>query len=492
MAAQPATNTAVTGLRVAIEYPLPDKLTAGRATALFIYGHCFDVRCRVTGFELLVGGRRHRPDAWRMPRLDLLRWLQQIGEDPNGHSYRSGWWCSVAIPSGEAVGRIRLAAVVGLDDGTEVTAELGELEFAVDPAQARPATPPLPKGTIAVCMATFEPEPALFAAQVQSLREQHDERWVCVISDGGSHRDRLAEMRSVLAGDQRFVLSASERRLDPYHNFERALALAPAGAEYVALSDQDDRWYPDKLGSLRAALGTAALVYSDMRMVSAGGRVIRDSFWTGRRHDRTNLASLLVANVATGAAMLFRRTLLERALPFPDVPGAPFHDHWLALTALAEGTLAYVDRALYDYVQHDAGVHGAITQTPAAPHRQGSHGWRDAYFGGYVQRKLQAQTLLARQAEALDTRKRRALELMIDAERSPVAFAWLALRPLRRLWGRDETLGGEVALACGIVWRRLVAAAAGRERPGSRPWDASFPDPPEFEQRRLRRWRAAD
>jgi hypothetical protein len=99
--------------------------------------------------------------------------------------------------------------------------------------------------------------------------------------------------------------------------------------------------------------------------------------------------------------------------------------------------------------------------------------------------------LLERRAPVLTRRKRRALELMAGAERTPSAFAWLALRPLRRLWGRDETLGGEAALACGIVWRWLVTAAvAGRERPGGRPWDASFPDPPQFEQRRLRRWRA--
>jgi hypothetical protein len=105
-------------------------------------------------------------------------------------------------------------------------------------------------------------------------------------------------------------------------------------------------------------------------------------------------------------------------------------------------------------------------------------------------RQVQAQTLLARCRYDLEPRKRRALALLVDAERSPVAFAWLALRPLRRLIGRDETLGGEFPLMQGIVWRRLVALAAGRrERPGRLPYDASFPDPPVFEQRRLRRWR---
>ena len=38
---------------------------------------------------------------------------------------------------------------------------------------------------------------------------------------------------------------------------------------------------------------------------------------------------MLVANTITGAATLFRREVAELALPFPDTPGLPFHDHWL-------------------------------------------------------------------------------------------------------------------------------------------------------------------
>jgi len=68
---------------------------------------------------------------------------------------------------------------------------------------------------------------------------------------------------------------------------------------------------------------------------------------------------------------------------------------------------------------------------------------------------------------------------------------WLALRSLRVLAGRTETLGSEAELARGVVWRRLVAllstGAGARRRPLC---DASFPDPLAFEQRRLRRWRA--
>jgi len=128
----------------------------------------------------------------------------------------------------------------------------------------------------------------------------------------------------------------------------------------VALADQDDVWYPDKLAVLIERLEEtgAALVYSDMRIVDAGGGVVAESYWVRRRNNYTDLASLLVANTVTGAASLFRRALLDRALPFPERIGDAYHDHWLALVALLDGGIAYVDRPLYDYVQYQGNVIG--------------------------------------------------------------------------------------------------------------------------------------
>lgn len=487
-----------TPLRAALERPLPDPLPADRATALFLYGHCFHPQRRVTGLRLVVAGRPQPPQAMRMPRPDLLAHLRATGQDAAGRSYRSGFWATVTVPA-QPAGSLTISVTATLDDGTTPTAQLATIDIVAPDEVPAPALPP---GTIAVCMATYEPDLTLFAEQIGSLRAQTDPRWVCVISDGGTSPERLSDMRRVLADDERFTIFPADGRLDPYRNFERALRLAPPAAQLLALCDQDDRWYPDKLAALRAGLGSAQLVYSDQRLVTAAGEVLRDSLWPGRRHDRRNLASLLMANTAPGAAMLLRRSVAERALPFPDAPGIPYHDHWLALAALAGGDLAYVDRPLYDYVQHAAAVQGRVARSgaagpvaadPAGGGRQPapSRGWRAAYFGGYVMRRVFAETLLARCGPEMAPPKRRALRRFAAAERTPTAFAWLALRPLRRFIGRDETLSGEVALVQGIVWRWLATlAVTGRTEPGRRPWDASIPDPPQFEQRRLRRWRA--
>jgi hypothetical protein len=344
-------------------------------------------------------------------------------------------------------------------------------------------------------MATYDPDPALFRAQVESLRTQTDRGWICVVSDDCSTPERYSELVAVIGDDDRFRISRSERRLGFYRNFERALRLAPGEAELLALCDQDDRWRTDKLQVLREALGGALLVYSDQRLVDADGRVLRETMWRGRRNNHTNLASLLVANSVTGAATLFRREVADLALPFPDTPGLQFHDHWIGLVALAAGDVAYVDRPLYDYVQHGGAVFGDVTgggsRRSARAWRNLVRGGRGAYFLGYLPRVVQAEVLLVRCASRLTGAKARTLRRYVAAERSPAAFAWLLARPLRALARRTETLASETELIRGIVWRRIAGRLGrGARSPGRATLDAGFPDPLSFEQRRLRRWRA--
>ena len=480
-----------------LETPLPKALPAGGASAAFCYGACFHRREAVAELAIVVDGARHRPAAAGMPRVDV------VARDGDPRGYRSGYWGTVPVVARAPGEDIELSLAVRLASGAELVAQLGRITV-VGRAPARAREP----GLIAVCMATYEPDLALFRAQIASLRAQTDRDWVCVISDDGSSRERFDALAAVVADDPRFTVVRSELRRGFYRNFERALELAPPEAGLLALCDQDDRWHPEKLAVLRAALGDAQLVYSDQRLVAADGRVLRGTLWQGRRNNHSDLTSMLVANTITGAATLFRRDVAERALPFPETPGLQFHDHWIALVALASGEVAYVHRPLYDYVQHAGAFFGDVTHGGrGARERLGGlvrggrgarerlrglvRGGRGAYFRGYLAREVQARVLLARCGDVLTPRKRRALERFVAADGSLLALARLGLRPLRILGGRTETLGSESGLVRGLVWRRLVGVlAAGARTPGRRPLDTSLPDLLSFQQERLRRWRA--
>jgi glycosyltransferase involved in cell wall biosynthesis len=327
-------------------------------------------------------------------------------------------------------------------------------------------------------MATHEPDPARLRRQIESIREQSWESWACVISDDGSSAEAFAAIEAAVAGDERFTLSRSEQRLGFVRNFERAIRMAPAAAGLIALADQDDRWFPDKLAGLAETLERnpeARLAYSDMRILDGEGRILSDTYWYLRRNRCDDIASLLVSNVVTGAASLFRRELLDDALPFPPAhpTHALYHDHWLALCALATGPVAYLDRPTHDYFRHEESVtvreapnwvkprHGFARRLRLAWARvtrrarmwNTAPSWERIYRERWLLIRQQALVLELRLGPRVLPRHRRSMARLLAAERSPFAAAWLVLRCLRPLIGRNETLARERVLLGGLLWR---------------------------------------
>ncbi len=510
------------GLEVTLDRPLPATLPVGSATAVFCVGTCFHRDRRIAEIAIVVNGKRHRPTAQKMPRLDRFRELHPtLGprearsvdgdpdspSDPELGSYRSGFWATVPIEPRERPGELEIGVEARLADGTIASALVATIEVVERPEPLPCESLPAAAGPlIAICMATYNPNMELFRTQVESIREQTYRNWVCVISDDCSEPERFDEIAEFIEGDDRFLLSRADSHLSFFRNFERALELAPAEAEFMALCDQDDCWYPDKLEALGEGIGSAELAYSDLRRIDLSGRVRAETMWQGRRNNHTNLASLVISNTIVGASCLIRRRTVEQALPFPSGPGWDFHDHWLVLVALSVGEVAYVDRPLYDQVQHPGAVLGRVGagEDPAPPakraslrarieQRRGFLGrWRSAYFSMYLQRDFHARLLRERCRAQLTRRKRRALRRIFAAAGSPLALAWLAARPARSLFRRNETLGIESVLVRGILWRYLIRLrTVGRQRPGRSEEDASVPSPmPQKLVPRQRRWLA--
>jgi glycosyltransferase involved in cell wall biosynthesis len=459
-------------LQAQLDTAVPGPLELGRGNALFALGSCDAQDGRSGRLEIDVAGRRSPVMAEGMPRLD-------------GTAYRSGFWAIVPLPAELGPGSVELRLVATAAGGAERAASLAELELVQRPPEhAREAER---SASIAICMATHNPDAGLFAAQIDSIRAQSESDWICLISDDASGADAVAAMKEVIGEDPRFRISRSDRRLGFYRNFERALGMAPASAELVAIADQDDRWRPEKLAALREAIAGRCLAYSDQRVVGRNGTVVSETYWTSRRNNHTDLTSLLIANTVTGAACMLRRELLDDALPFPPAPGEPYHDHWLALVALCTGGIAYVDRPLYDYVQHRGAAlgHTGANTVPGrgalAPLRRllrgerPAVGWRSLYFYEYCRLALFSTVLLLRCGERMGEGRRRELESFLRADRSAAGAARLGVRSGRSLWGRNETLGAERRLAAGLLWRRLLPLLP--EPIGRRAaHDTAFPD----------------
>ena len=475
-------------LRVGLDVPLPAEVLVGRGTAIFVLGWCFSPQARIRSLSLVVDGHAQPVMAHEMPRLDVLEALHPgldpdalaeieidpaSAEDPQMLSYRSGFWGVAAVTSRKGARESELGLRAKLADGSFAVSDLGRVPIAAlpDPLEVEapePSTGPF----VAIAMATFEPPMNLFERQVESIRAQSHRNWVCVLSDDCSDPGRFAAMKEAVAGDERFVVSRSPRRRGFYENFERALSLVPAAANFVAMADQDDVWHADKLQTLLDAVGDAQLAYSDARIVGPDGELTSDTYWTARRNNYTRFLSLLVANSVTGAASLFPRRLLDLALPFPPAQFAHYHDHWVALTALAVGDIAYVDRPLYDYVQHAGAALGHVEatrvralRTRIASLRSGLRerlrAWKMRYFFDAC-RLIQVATILEQRCgPAMAPEKRRVLERFLRTDKSIALPVDLWQRGAPELLGRTETLGAEMKLAYAFAWRRALAATAG-------------------------------
>ncbi len=478
-------------LHVSLDVPLPREVRIGKGTAVFVAGTCFCPGERISTLEFVVDGCAQALSAFGMPRLDFFASLHPdldpyaaaalttdpgSEDDPQLRGYASGFW-GLAVVSGPAGDRVTLALRAGLASGATSEAPVDTLEIAGPIGDPVAWSPIDNEDAVAICMATYNPPPELFHRQVESIRAQTHENWICVISDDCSDEAGTTTIRTEIGNDPRFVISRAPRRLGFYGNFERALAMAPRAARYLAPADQDDRWDPEKLSVLLSRIGTAKLIYSDARVVSRDGTVLADTYWSTRRNNHSDLLSLLVANAVTGAASLLDREVLDYALPFPPPQFAHFHDHWLALVARSIGEIDFVDRPLYDYVQHGAASlgHAAANQMPSLRERltarPGLHErirMRRLHYFVDVSRLLQLVTMLQlRCGEQLSARKRRTLRRFARADRSMESSLSLGARGLRELIGRPETLGAEWMLFNAFVWKRLLAATA-RETPQKR------------------------
>jgi glycosyltransferase involved in cell wall biosynthesis len=472
-----------------LEIEPSERLAVGRGSAFVIGGYCYHPRGRTRLLEVELAGQRQPVDRFSLARRDIFESAARTGN--GGYAFRSGFVAMPTVAPVQGAGELDLGLVMTLSGGEETRVPLGSI--AAQPSLVRPladdARWPGEGPRVAICMATFNPPVKLLRHQLESVRKQSHRNWVCLISDDHSDEESFAALQSEIAGDPRFSVSRSGERLGFYRNFERALSMAPVDADYVTLCDQDDRWHPDKLEGLLERIGEGTeLAYSDARVIRPSGEVIHSSYWTERRNNHTNFTSLLLANSVTGASSLFRRDLLDDALPFPPRLARPFHDHWLAIVALARGEIAYIDRPLYDYVQHEGAVigHATANKKPksvrrhlAERRRNPTDGARRVYYYDWYQQLLFAEVLRLRCWERMSPGKRRALRLLLSADRSMIGLSWLLGRRVRRLWGHDETLDRELFYGHALARRRAMRLATiGRRRPGRLTRDERIPSPP--------------
>lgn len=225
------------------------------------------------------------------------------------------------------------------------------------------AAPTLPK--VEVLLATFNGA-SFLPAQINSIFAQTWPNISVIAADDGSTDETVRILRAEERANARMHVLHSQPQGGAMRNFTRLIQ--ESSASYIAFSDQDDVWDPDKLSITMARMleeedrrGTDSpiLVYTDLRLIDSGSRLLSPSLWQKARvrPQVASFSNMLAQNLVTGCSMLVNRALLDLACPIP--PQAIMHDYWLALVASAFGAAIPISQALVSYRQHATNLIGA-------------------------------------------------------------------------------------------------------------------------------------
>jgi glycosyltransferase involved in cell wall biosynthesis len=139
-------------------------------------------------------------------------------------------------------------------------------------------------------------------------------------------------------------------------NYEKAITLTTN--QLIAISDQDDIWYSDKISKLVNKIENNLMVYSDNNYIDSAGKSVGIKFSDKRNLvATTSCLNFALFNAISGHTILFNRNLLQYALPFPtEIP----YDFWLSFNAAQYSVIQVVNEVLVGYRQHRDNTIGAL------------------------------------------------------------------------------------------------------------------------------------
>lgn len=205
--------------------------------------------------------------------------------------------------------------------------------------------------SVSIVMTTYNGEKFL-DTQIQSILNQTWKNINLIICDDASTDKTKNIIKEFAEKDKRITYFFNETNIGVNKNFEKGFLKTES--DFIAIADQDDVWKENKIEEM------LSLFYSDEIILVHSASVE----FSGNRLPSTNSISsiqmkgndpkkLVLRNSISGHNIIFKKSLLNIALPLPN---GLYYDWWLVVNATCAGKIDATNKVLAFHRKHDNNV----------------------------------------------------------------------------------------------------------------------------------------
>ncbi len=218
--------------------------------------------------------------------------------------------------------------------------------------------------TIGVVIGTFNGE-HFIKEQIGSILNQTLKPNLIVVVDDKSTDKTPEIVKNYSLKYNNIKFYQNERNIGWIRNFEQGISLC--NTDYIALSDQDDIWFPNKLEKCfqkMSSVCNSGLCYHNSELIYEDGKRLGTTLWelSDLNYPMSKReARLIIANTQTpisGFTMFFHSDLKEHILPIPGERYCP-HDWWICAVSFFLYNPVYLESPLSYYRMHPKQASGA-------------------------------------------------------------------------------------------------------------------------------------
>ena len=210
---------------------------------------------------------------------------------------------------------------------------------------------------VSIVLATYNGERFL-VEQLNSILAQSYKNIEIIAVDDLSTDNTVSILEDYANRYDNFNVYVNESNLGYQRNFEKGFSLA--NGYYIAPSDQDDIWLPNKIEILVNNISSHSIAFCNSAFINSAGEQLGETMTdTKTLMDFNSPLMYIIGASAPGHAMLIKKEIVFDAMPFPTLLS---HDNWLGFVATFKNSLKYVDEVLVLYRRHDTNIFGSLTK----------------------------------------------------------------------------------------------------------------------------------